>query len=223
MRKAELRLEVAGAGEVSALLLQPADPRALFVLGHGAGAGMRHAFMEGVAHRLASRGFASLRYQFPYMEQGRRRPDGQPMLLATVRAAVGTAADRLPALPLLAGGKSMGGRMTSLAAAASPLAPVRGVVLFGFPLHAAGRPATERAAHLAEVALPLLFLQGTRDRLADLSLLGPICRKLGPRAALHVIEGADHGFAVLRKTGRTREAVLEELADVTAEWAAPLL
>lgn len=205
--------------EVSALLLRPEDARCLLVFGHGAGAGMRHAFMEQMSQRLAERRIATFRYQFPYMEQGRRRPDHRNVLLKTVRSAVAAAAETAPDLPLLAGGKSMGGRMTSGAAAVEPLEGVRGLVFFGFPLHPAGKPGTERGEHLEQVSLPMLFLQGTRDKLADLELLRPICAELGQRATLHVVEGGDHSFHVLKRSGRTVSEVLDEIADVVGEWA----
>jgi uncharacterized protein len=209
-------------GEVSALLMQPDDARWLLVLAHGAGAGMRHRFMEGVSARLAATGIATFRYQFPYMEAGSRRPDSRAALLATVRAALDAAHAAAPDLPLLAGGKSMGGRMTSQAAAEAPLAGVRGLVFFGFPLHPAGRPATERADHLAEVGLPMLFLQGERDKLAEPRLLRPICARLGARATLHEIPGADHGFHVPKNSGRTDAEVLDDLAGTAATWSATL-
>ena len=208
------------SGEVKALLLLPRGARACFVLAHGAGAGMRHPFLEAVARRLADRGLATFRYQFPYMEKGSRRPDPRPILLATVRAAVQAAAAAAKGLPLVAGGKSMGGRMTSLAAAEAPLPGARGLIFLGFPLHPAGRPSTERADHLDSVDLPMLFLQGPRDALADLALLRPVCERLGARASLHVIEGADHSFHVLKRSGRTDEAALDEVADAIAAWAA---
>jgi predicted alpha/beta-hydrolase family hydrolase len=208
-----------GEQEVSLLLLKPAAARHLLVLGHGAGAGMRHPFMEAISARLAGIGVATLRYQFPYMEGGSRRPDSKPVLLATVRAAVREAIARADGLPLLAGGKSMGGRMTSSAEAEAPLGDVRGLIFFGFPLHPAGRPSIERAAHLDAVRLPMLFLQGDRDRLADLELLQPVCRRLGERATLHVVAGADHGFHVLKSSGRTDEQVQGELARAVASWA----
>ena len=173
-------------GTVSALLCCPDDARWLLVFAHGAGAGMRHRFMQDMSACLAAAGIATLRFQFPYMEVGGRRPDARPVLLATVRAAVDAARAAAPELPLLAGGKSMGGRMTSLAAAEAPLPGVRGLVFFGFPLHPAGRPATERAAHLQRVHLPMLFLQGERDKLADLDLLRPVCAKHGASASQHV-------------------------------------
>lgn len=212
-----------GRGEVSALLLRPSGARWLLVLGHGAGAGMRHPFMESIAQRLATQGIATFRYQFPYMEGGGRRPDPPPVLLATVRAAVAAAAAAAAQaggdLPLLAGGKSMGGRMTSMAAAEADLPAVRGLVFFGFPLHPAGAPSTGRGDHLSRVRVPMLFLQGTRDKLADLDLLRPALDKLGERARLHVVEGADHSFHVPKSSGRTEAEVLEELARTVAEWA----
>ena len=205
-------------GEVSALLVRPREARAMLVLAHGAGANMRHAFMEAIAARLAHRAVASLRYQFPYMERGGGGPDPQPVLLETVRAAVGAARQVGEGIPLFAGGKSMGGRMTSLAAADEPLAEVRGIVFFGFPLHSAGRPATGRALHLPRVTVPMLFLQGTRDHLAHVPQLRPICERL--HATLHVVNDADHSFHVLKRTGRTDEEVLDELADVATAWMA---
>ena len=217
----ELRLRV-GEDHVSAIAVRPSQARALLVLGHGAGAGMRHPFLQALTAHLADAGIASLRYEFPYAEQGRRRPDPQPLLLATVRAAVEEAAAQAGGLPLLAGGKSMGGRMTSLAAAEGGLGPVAGLVFFGFPLHPAGRPSAERGRHLREVALPMLFLQGTRDRLADLSLLRPLCRRLAPRAALHVVEGGDHSFGVPKRSGHSPDDVQRELARAVADWAAAL-
>ena len=206
------------AGDVSALLLRPEDARWLLVLAHGAGADMHHAFMESLTQRLADRAIASFRYQFPYTEQGKRGPSPQPLLLATVRAAVAAAHAAAPELPIVAGGKSMGGRMTSLAAAAEPLPGVRGIVFVGFPLHAAGRTGDERADHLAVVEVPLLFLQGTRDKLAPLEELRPVCERLGARAKLAVIEGGDHSFHVLKRSGRTDEQALDELADTLVTW-----
>lgn len=206
------------AGRVSAIVLKPAAPRALFAFGHGAGAGMRHAFMHAIATRLASHDVATFRYQFPYVEQRQSRPDPQPVLLATVRAAVRAAAEAVPGAPLFAGGKSMGGRMTSLAASDEPLPGARGLVFFGFPLHPAGRPSIERAAHLSHVTVPMLFLQGTRDALAGLDLLTPVVEGLGERATMHVIDGADHGFHVLKRSGRTDADALDELAATAASW-----
>jgi uncharacterized protein len=213
----------AGRGEVSALLLRPADARFLLVFGHGTGAGMRHRFMEAMSAALAGVGIATFRYQFPYMEAGSGRPDPRPVLLATVRAATAAGQAAAADLPLLAGGKSMGGRMTSLAAAEAPLAGVRGLVFFGFPLHPAGKPSTERGDHLARVAVPMLFLQGERDQLAELALLRPICTGLGTRATLHVLPTADHSFHVLKRSGRTDADVVSELAATTASFAAGLL
>jgi predicted alpha/beta-hydrolase family hydrolase len=215
----QLRFGVEGRGEVSALLLRPAKAQRLLVLAHGAGAGMNHPFMENLSNELAGVGIATLRYQFPYMEARRRVPDSPAILTATVVAAMQSAAKAAPGLPLLAGGKSMGGRMTSQAAAQRPLDGVRGLVFFGFPLHPPNQPGTKRADHLAKVTIPMLFLQGTRDTLADLNLLRPICTKLGSRATLHVIETADHSFHVLKKSGRSDPDVLQELAGETASWA----
>jgi len=215
----QLRFCVEGGGEVSALLCRPAKARWLLALGHGAGAGMSHPFMEKLAEELAGVGVATFRYQFPYMEQRRRVPDAPIVLTATVAAAVQTAAEAAPGLPLLAGGKSMGGRMTSQAAAQNLLDGVRGLVFFGFPLHPPKQPGTKRADHLAKVTVPMLFLQGTRDELADLKLLRPVCAKLGSRATLHVIETADHSFHVLKKSGRSDAEVLRELAETTVSWA----
>ena len=217
-KPAERRIRLAGGGEVSALLIMPAKPSALYVLAHGAGAGMRHPFMESIAQRLAARGIGTLRYQFPYTEQGGRRPDPEPVLLATVRAAVAAGREAADDLPLLAGGKSMGGRMTSRAAAAGPLPGIVGLVFLGFPLHPAGQPGVTRADHLGKVDIPMLFLQGSRDTLADLTLLRPVLERLGKRATLRVIEHADHSFHVLKRSGRTDEQVLDELAVATAEW-----
>jgi predicted alpha/beta-hydrolase family hydrolase len=206
------------SGTVSALLTRPPKAECLLVLAHGAGAGMRHVFMEMLAARLADRRIATFRYQFPYMEQGRRRPDYQPILLKTVRSAVTAASALSDGLPLFVGGKSMGGRMTSLAAAKEPLDAVRGIVFFGFPLHPVKKPGVERSEHLKDIGAPLLFLQGTRDKLAELDLIEPVCQDLAERATLHVVEGADHGFHVLKKSGRTDEEVLDELADAARAW-----
>lgn len=219
----ELRVDVAGHGDVSALLLRPQNARWLLVLGHGAGAGMRHPFMENLAEELARAEIATMRYQFPYLEQRmgvrRRAPDAPAVLAATVAAAVRAAVNAAPALPLLAGGKSLGGRMTSQAAAQGLLESVRGLVFFGFPLHPPKKPGVSRAEHLAKVPMPMLFLQGTRDALADLNLLRPVCAKLGNRATLHVIDSADHSFHVLKRSGKDDSAVLSELAETTASWA----
>ncbi|HET7788550.1 MAG TPA: alpha/beta family hydrolase [Myxococcales bacterium] len=198
------------------ILQRPPGASCLYVLAHGAGAGMRHPFLQHLADALAGQGVATLRYDFPYMEQGRRRIDPAPVLHARVREAV--AAGAAQGLPLFAGGKSLGGRMTSQAQALEPLAFVRGLCLVGFPLHPAGNPGVERASHLREVALPMLFLQGTRDELAHLDLLKPVLQAL-PRAALHVVDDADHSFHVRKKSGRIDEQVVLELAQAFARWA----
>jgi predicted alpha/beta-hydrolase family hydrolase len=184
---------------------------------------MRHSFMDACAERLSVRGVATLRYNFPYMQAGKKAPNRAPVLVATVRAAVTEGARLAADLPLLAGGKSMGGRMTSTAASQEPLTGVRGLAFFGFPLHAPGRDSSERGAHLAEVALPMLFLQGTRDKLANLELLEPLLSAVRPTPTLHVVEGADHGFHVLKRSGRTDEDVLDELCDTFASWARALV
>jgi uncharacterized protein len=217
----ELTIEVPGVGEVPAILEAPQQMRVLFVLAHGAGAGMHHAFMKAVSVALAERGVATLRYAFPYMHRGSKRPDPRPILLATVRAAVATAAEHARGCPMIAGGKSMGGRMTSLCAATAALPHVRGLVFLGFPLHPAGKPGTSRADHLSEVTIPLLFVQGTRDKLAPLDLMTGVVEGLGPSAHLHVIDGADHGFAVLKRSGRTPEEVMLEISDAVAAFVTP--
>ena len=209
-------------GTVPGLLLVPPGAWAMLALAHGAGAGMRHPFMEALAGALAGQGIATLRYQFPYMHQGGRRPDPPAVLEATVRAAAAHARERAPRMLLLAGGKSLGGRMTSGAMARRPLDGVVGLVFFGFPLHPPRQPATTRAEHLDRVAAPMLFLQGTRDDLADLTLITGVCGRLGPVATLRVVDGADHAFAVLKRSGRTGGEVMEELARTTADWARPL-
>jgi predicted alpha/beta-hydrolase family hydrolase len=214
----KLHFGVEDRGEVSALLCRPTKARWLLVLAHGAGAGMSHSFMEKLADELAGVDVATFRYQFPYMEEQRHVPDAPAVLTATVVAAVRAAAEAAPGLPMLAGGKSLGGRMTSQAAAQGPLEGVRGLVFFGFPLHPPNRPGTKRAEHLAKVTLPMLFLQGTRDALADLTLLRPICAKLGSRATLHIIEKADHSFHMLKSSGRSDAEVVRELADTTLTW-----
>src|SRR5260370_20066644 len=213
-----LRFAVDGASEVSALFSRLPNARHLLVLGHGAGAGMSHPFMEKLAAELGAAGVATLRYQFPYMEDGRRVPDGPAVLTATAVAAVGAAAKAAPDLPLFAGGKSMGGRMTSQAAAHRPLDAVQGLVFFGFPLHPPKRPSTKRADHLTKVTVPMLFLQGTRDDLADLNLLRPVCAKLGSLVGLFLIETADHSFHVLRRSGTSDTAVLQQLAQTVDSW-----
>jgi uncharacterized protein len=220
----DLPLELGSTlGEVSAFLLRPPDAWLLYVLAHGAGAGMRHDFLERVAAALAARGIATFRYQFPYMEAGRRRPDPPALLEATVRAAVTKAGEIVPELPVVAGGKSLGGRMTSSAAAATPLERVRGLVFLGFPLHPPGQPGTHRADHLQRVNVPMLFLQGTRDGFARLDLLNGVLRSLQPRVALHLVDGGDHSFAVPRQSGRSQLQVIQELAEVTESWARNLV
>jgi predicted alpha/beta-hydrolase family hydrolase len=209
----------AGAGAVSAILDAPKDAWCGTVFAHGAGAGMRHPFMRGVAEGLAARGVAGLRYQFPYMEASSKRPDRPPVAHAAVRAAVAVAAKALPTLPLFAGGKSFGGRMTSQAQALVPLPGVVGLAFFGFPLHPAGQPSDERAAHLADVHVPMLFLQGSRDALADLDLLRGVTKRLGRRATLHVVEGGDHSFKLPAASGRTPGDTMNELLDSFSEWA----
>jgi len=203
---------------VSGLLLAPSGARASFVLAHGAGAGMAHPFMAAVANGLAERGIATLRFQFPYMERRSKRPDPPAVAHAAVRAAVTEAQRLLPGLPLVAGGKSFGGRMTSQAHAALPLPCVRCIAFLGFPLHPAGKPSDERAQHLFGVKIPMLFLQGGRDNLADLALLRPLVARLGPRSTLKVFDDADHSFHVPARTGRKDADVLAEMLDALAGW-----
>ncbi len=207
----------AGGARLDALFLRPAGARLHYVLAHGAGAGMRHHWLQRMADALAEEGVATFRYEFPYLQDGRKRPDPPAVLHETVRAAVLAAREAAPDLPLIAGGKSFGGRMTTQAQAEAPLPGVRGIALLGFPLHPAGAPSVKRAEHLPRVAVPLLFLQGTRDELADLSLLRPIVDRL-PRAHLRVVEGADHSFHVVKRSGRTDAEVLRELARTVTEW-----
>jgi hypothetical protein len=213
-----LTLTVDESRRVSGLLRTPPRARACYVLAHGAGAGMTHPFLEAVAAGLGERGVATLRYQFPYMEQRGKRPDPPALAQATVRAAVAAAARRLRGLPLIAGGKSFGGRMTSQAQAAAALPGVRGLAFLGFPLHPAGRPSDERAKHLFDVHIPLLFLQGTRDALADLALLQPLIERLGAGATLRLFPEADHSFHVPARTGRKDAEVMQEILDAMAEW-----
>src|SRR5438874_1432823 len=203
---------------VSGLLQTPPDARSCYVMAHGAGAGMAHPFMQSMADALAGHGIATLRYQFPYMEQGSKRPDAPKLAQATVRAAVAEASRLVPELPLFAGGKSFGGRMTSQAQAASPLPGIRGLVFLGFPLHPPGQPSDERAKHLFDVQIPMLFLQGTRDEFANLQLLEPLCERLGARATLRLFQDADHSFHVPARTGRKDSEVRDELLDALADW-----
>ena len=207
-----------GDGQVSALFLRPADARALYLFAHGAGAGMTHRSMESNAEGLAARGIATLRYQFPYMEKGSRRPDPPRIAHAAVRAAAAQAVELAPDLPLFAGGRSFGGRMTSQAQALSPLPGVRGLAFLGFPLHPAGKPGIDRAEHLAQVQIPMLFVSGERDALAELDLLRGVVAGLGERAMLHVVPQADHSFKVAAKSGRTPAEAEAEALDAMADW-----
>jgi len=220
----ELPIAVAERADgVSGLLLRPDGARLLYVLAHGAGAGMRHPFLESIAQGLAQRSIATLRYQFLYMERRARRPDPPAVAAATVRAAVAEAARVAPGLPLIAGGKSFGGRMTSTAQAEDALPGVRGLVFLGFPLHPPGRPDDKRAEHLAQVRIPMLFLQGDRDEFADLKLLRPMVKQLGELATLHLVEGGDHSFHVLKRSGRTDVEVMAELVATIVAWTAGIV
>jgi predicted alpha/beta-hydrolase family hydrolase len=214
----QLRIETADGSSVSALLLRPPQARACYVLAHGAGAGMSHPSMEAIAAGLGERGLATLRYQFPYMEKGSKRPDPPAVAHATVRTAVAEAARCCAGLHLFAGGRSFGGRMTSQAQALAPLAGVRGLAFLSFPLHPAGKPSSDRAKHLADVRIPMLFLQGTRDALAELKLLEPVVKSLGSRATLHLVKEADHSFHVLARSGRNDREVLDEVLDALVAW-----
>lgn len=217
------KIDLGDAGSVSALWLAPPRPTACYVFAHGAGAGMTHASMAAFAEGLAAREVATLRFQFPYMEKGGRRTDPPAVAHAAVRAAVDEAARLGPGLPLFAGGRSFGGRMTSQAQARSPLLGVRGLAFVGFPLHPAGKPGTERAAHLSEIDVPMLFLQGTRDELASLELLNPVVAALGPKATLELFDDADHSFHVRARSGRNDAQVREAMLDATVAWMANLL
>jgi uncharacterized protein len=218
-----LTIPLAEGGTVSALLCRPSDATACYVLAHGAGAGMNHAFLASVSEGLAARRIATLRYQFPYMERGSKRPDPPPLAHATVRAAIALAFDQMPHLPLFAGGKSFGGRMTSQAQAIAPLPEVRGLVFLGFPLHPAKKPSQERAAHLAKIACPMLFLQGTRDELADVELIRLVTEEIGERATLHLFADADHSFHVRARSGHTDQQVLDSMLDAISGWIATLI
>jgi predicted alpha/beta-hydrolase family hydrolase len=211
-------LATAEKGQVSALLFRPDDATHLLVLGHGASTNMRHATLQTIAERLADVGIATFRYNFPYMEHRTGR-DSQAVCTATIRAAVAAAHKAAPDIPLLAGGHSFGGRMTSTAASESPLDGVHGLVFFAFPLHQPGKPESKRAEHLSAVTVPMLFLSGTRDELADLDLLRPVCKKLGKRATLHLLDTADHGFRILKRSRKSQEDVFVEMARVVCEWA----
>ena len=213
-----LAIALPSGGTVSGLLQMPGSTTACYVFAHGAGAGMHHAFMEAIAQGLAERDIASLRFNFPFTDQGSKRPDSPTVAHAAIRAAVAEAARHMPDVPLFAGGKSYGGRMSTQAQAAEPLPGVKGLVLVGFPLHPAGKPSIERAAHLADVKLPMLFLQGTRDGLADLDLITQTTASLGKKTSLQIVDGADHAFHVLVRSGRTDAQVREELCDTMAAW-----
>jgi predicted alpha/beta-hydrolase family hydrolase len=205
-------------GEVSALLIRPAEASHLLVIGHGASTNMRHATLQTIAERMAEAGVATFRYNFPYMEYGKGR-DSQEVCTATVRSAIAAARGAALDLPLLAGGHSFGGRMTSTAASESPLDGVRGLVFFAFPLHQPGKPDTKRADHLSAVTVPMLFLSGTRDELADPNLLQSVCKKLGKRATLHSLETADHGFRILKRSRQSEEDIFVEMARIVREWS----
>ena len=220
VRPQELKLKVDGANVVSALLLRPPSAQACLVFAHGAGAGMTHPFMELVASGLYDRGIATLRFQFPYMEKASKRPDVPGIAHAAVRAAGAEAARCCAGLALFAGGKSFGGRMTSQAQAIAPLAGVRGLAFLGFPLHPAGKPSDTRAKHLGEVHVPMLFIQGTRDKLAEPHLLEPVVQRLGLSASLHRVAEADHSFHVPARSGRNDREVMDEVLDVLAAWIA---
>src|SRR3954471_11068091 len=213
-----LKLNVDDTSSVSALLMRPPAARACFVFAHGAGAGLTHDFMARVAAGLSERDIATLRYQFPYMENGGKRPDAPALAHATVRAAVAEAARHCPGLALIAGGKSFGGRMTSQAQAIAPLSGVRGLAFLGFPLHPAGNPSSDGANHLAKIKSPMLFLQGTRDALAELSLLEPVVKGLARSATLHPVQEADHSFHVLKRSGRNDREVMNEVLEAFAAW-----
>jgi predicted alpha/beta-hydrolase family hydrolase len=213
-----VEISIDDATRVSGLLLRPQQSKACFVLAHGAGAGMLHPFMVSMATDLAARGIATLRYQFPYMERGAKRPDPPALCHATVRAAIAAARKLAPSLPLIAGGKSFGGRMTSQAQASSPLEEVRGLVFLGFPLHPPGQPADTRGEHLMQVQIPMLFLQGTRDEFAESTLLNALIERLGARATRVLLANADHSFHVPARSGRTDGEIREEMLDALAKW-----
>ena len=213
-----LKIEVGDKTAVSALLIRPPRARACYVFAHGAGAGMAHPFMAKFADGLGQRGVATLRYQFPYMEKGSKRPDAPAVAQSAVRAAVAEAGRRCPDVKLIAGGKSFGGRMTSQAQASSPLPGVQGLAFVGFPLHPAGKPSSDRAKHLGDIRIPMLFLQGTRDSLAELTLLEPVVKGLGSLASLHLAREADHSFHVLVRSGRNDREVMDEILDAFVAW-----
>lgn len=223
MTPKQITIALDGDAAVSGLWLAPPKATAVYVFAHGAGAGMAHKSMAAIADGLAERGIATLRYNFLYMERGPGRPDSPALAHQAVRAAVAKASELAPELPLFAGGKSFGGRMTSQAQALDPLPHVRGLIFFGFPLHPAGKPSDERAKHLDDVAIPMLFLQGTNDALASLDLLKPVAKKLGKRATLALFDPADHSFHVPAKSGRKDSEVLAEILDTAAAWIAARL
>jgi uncharacterized protein len=218
----KLKIEIANAAPVSGLLLRPPQARACFVFAHGAGAGMTHSFMTAFAAGLFERDIATLRYQFPYMEAGSKRPDRPAIAHAAVRAAVAEAAQCCPGLRLIAGGKSFGGRMTSQAQAIAPLAGVHGLAFLGFPLHPAGKPSDDRAGHLSDIRIPMLFVQGTNDKLAEPQLIEPLIEKLAPAAALLRVQDADHSFHVPARSGRKDRDVMNEILDEFAKWTAAI-
>ena len=220
MKTAELEVQIPDGRAVSALFAEPdGQSRFLYVLGHGAGAGMRHPFLDAVATGLAELGIATLRYQFPYMEIGRKSPDSPRVLEASIRGALSRAAEIEPSIPVVAGGKSMGGRISSHVAAVDAPPYLRGLIFLGYPLHAPNKPDTKRAKHLAGVAVPMLFVQGTRDSLADLSLIRSTVDSLGSKATLHVVDGGDHSFKVLKRSGRTSAETMNELTQTISGWA----
>jgi predicted alpha/beta-hydrolase family hydrolase len=223
MTAQQLMLTLENNTSVSALLLRPDNARGCFVFAHGAGAGMAHPFMETVATGLCGRGIATLRYQFPYMEKDSKRPDAPGVAHAAVRAAVAEAARRCPGMPLLAGGKSFGGRMTSQAQAIAPLPGVRGLAFLGFPLHPPGNPSTARAAHLSGIDIPMLFLQGTRDDFAEMTLLEPVLKGLGGLASLHAVKQGDHSLHVPARSGRNEREVMNEVLDALSAWIGGLV
>jgi predicted alpha/beta-hydrolase family hydrolase len=214
----KLTIEISGDSVISAILMLPPKAQACFAFAHGAGAGMTHAFMEKVSIGLSERGIATLRYQFPYMEKGSKRPDSPAIAHAAVRAAVAEAGRRCAGLPLIAGGKSFGGRMTSQAQALAPLPGVRGLAFLGFPLHPPGKPSDERAEHLSEVHVPMLFIQGTRDEFAELNLLEPVVKRLGALPTLHLVQHGDHSLHVPARSGRKDAEVMDEVLDTFVRW-----
>lgn len=211
------------SGEVSAILMLPDPVRWLFVLAHGAGAGMRHQFMENIALKYADRNVGTFRFNFPYMEMGRKVPSSASIAQDTIRSAVNKAISETGQVPIFAGGKSYGGRMTSMAAAEKPLPEVEGLIFLGFPWHQMGKPSVDRVAHLIHVDLPMLFLQGSKDKLAEISLVKPLVRKLGKKATMHVVEHGDHSFHTPKKAGKSENEIWDELCDISVHWAESIL